>query len=43
MRLDVRGYDMIIGIDWLINLGSVKIDWGKGSIEFQHKGKEVKL
>jgi Retroviral aspartyl protease len=41
--LDVQGYNMIIGIDWLINLGSMKIDWGKGSIKFQHKGKEVKL
>jgi hypothetical protein len=28
--LDVQGYDMILGIDWLTNLGPMKIDWGRG-------------
>ncbi|KAJ3686553.1 hypothetical protein LUZ61_015717 [Rhynchospora tenuis] len=41
--LDVQGYDMILGIDWLISLGPMKIDWGVGSIEFQHNNKPVKL
>ncbi|KAJ3687784.1 hypothetical protein LUZ61_016948 [Rhynchospora tenuis] len=41
--LDVQGYDMILGIDWLISLGPMNIDWGVGSIEFQHNNKPVKL
>jgi Retroviral aspartyl protease len=41
--LDVQGYDMILGLDWLTNFGPMKINWGKGSLKFKHKGKKVKL
>lgn len=23
---------MILGVDWLISLGPLKVDWGKGSL-----------
>ncbi|KAJ4756090.1 polyprotein [Rhynchospora pubera] len=41
--LDVQGYDMILGIDWLTSLGPMKVDWGKGEIEFKKEEKEIKL
>jgi hypothetical protein len=41
--LDVQGYDMILGLDWLTSLGPMKIDWGNGCIEFKHNDKEIKL
>jgi Retroviral aspartyl protease len=41
--LDVRGYDMILGLDWLTSLDPMKIDWGKGSLEFRQKDKEIRL
>ncbi|KAJ4745297.1 polyprotein [Rhynchospora pubera] len=42
-QLNVQGYDIVLGLDWLVKLGPMKIDWGKGSIEFNQGGKEVKL
>jgi Retroviral aspartyl protease len=41
--LDVQVYDMILELDWLTSLGPMKIDWGKGCIEFKHNDKEIKL
>lgn len=43
MLLNVTGYDIIIGLDWLIQLGPMKVDWGRRSIELNKEGKMVKL
>jgi hypothetical protein len=34
---------MILGTDWLAQVGPMKVDWRKGSIEFNHKGADIKL
>jgi hypothetical protein len=34
---------MINGLDWLIILGPLKVDWGKGYIAFNYKDREVPL
>ncbi|KAJ1686917.1 hypothetical protein LUZ63_018307 [Rhynchospora breviuscula] len=41
--LAVQGYDMILGLDWLMSLGPMVIDWSKGRIEFNREGKKVVL
>ncbi|KAJ4750063.1 polyprotein [Rhynchospora pubera] len=41
--LDVKGYDVILGLDWLNEMGPMMIDWNKGSIKFKRGNKEVKL
>ncbi|KAJ3701444.1 hypothetical protein LUZ61_005149 [Rhynchospora tenuis] len=41
--LDVKGYDLILGLDWLNELGPMLIDWKKGTIKFQKGKQEVKL
>jgi Retroviral aspartyl protease/Ty3 transposon capsid-like protein len=41
--LQVQGYDMILGLYWLATLGPMQIDWQNKWIEFQQKGKIVKL
>ena len=42
--LDIQGYDMILGMDWLATLGPLLIDCGKGTIEMMTvKGKKVNL
>ncbi|KAJ4807897.1 polyprotein [Rhynchospora pubera] len=41
--LDVKGYDLILGFDWLTELGPMLIDWKKGVLKFKQGSKEVKL
>ncbi|KAJ4733316.1 polyprotein [Rhynchospora pubera] len=41
--LDVKGYDLILGIDWLTELGPMMVDWGQGQIKFKRGNKEVQL
>ncbi|KAJ4815745.1 polyprotein [Rhynchospora pubera] len=41
--LDVKGYDLILGLDWLSEMGPMVIDWKQGSIEFKKGHKQVKL
>ncbi|KAJ3705864.1 hypothetical protein LUZ61_009569 [Rhynchospora tenuis] len=41
--LSVQGYDMILGLDWLKELGPMQIDWGKGRLQFNNAGKTVAL
>ncbi|KAJ4802055.1 polyprotein [Rhynchospora pubera] len=41
--LDVRGYDLILGLDWLTEMGPMLIDWGKGYIKFQQGSREIEL
>ncbi|KAJ4797633.1 polyprotein [Rhynchospora pubera] len=41
--LDVKGYDLILGLDWLTDLVPMLIDWGKGCIQFQKDNREVQL
>ena len=41
--LDVQGYDLILGIDWLSSFGQMTVDWSKGMRKLKHKGKQVIL
>lgn len=41
--LAVQGYDMVLGLDWLMSLGPMNIDWSKGKLEFKKEGKSVTL
>ncbi|KAJ4753988.1 polyprotein [Rhynchospora pubera] len=41
--LDVKGYDVILGLDWLTELGPMMVDWGQGCIQFKRNNKDVKL
>ncbi|KAJ3689593.1 hypothetical protein LUZ61_018757 [Rhynchospora tenuis] len=41
--LDVTGYDLILGLDWLTELGPMWIDWGKGCIAFKRNGTDIHL
>ncbi|KAJ3687260.1 hypothetical protein LUZ61_016424 [Rhynchospora tenuis] len=41
--LDVTGYDMILGLDWLTSLGPMQVDWGAGKIAFKQGDKDVQL
>ncbi|KAJ4763928.1 polyprotein [Rhynchospora pubera] len=41
--LDVKGYDLILGLDWLNEMGPMLIDWKRGSIKFKKDNVEVKL
>lgn len=40
--LDVPGYDIILGVDWMKKFGS-KIDYDEGTVCLKHKGQPVKL
>jgi hypothetical protein len=41
--LEVTGYDMILGLDWLSQFGPMKIDWRERWIAFEKGGREIKL
>lgn len=41
--LQVKGYDVILGLDWLSQLGPIQIDWRKKWLEFSKGGKTVRL
>ncbi|KAJ3685430.1 hypothetical protein LUZ61_014594 [Rhynchospora tenuis] len=41
--LDIKGYDLILGMDWLTERGPMVVDWKKGSLRFKNGDKEVKL
>ncbi|KAJ4807434.1 polyprotein [Rhynchospora pubera] len=41
--LSIPGYDMILGLDWLMELGPMNVDWGKGRLEFSKDGKNIIL
>lgn len=41
--LEVNGYDLILGLDWLSQFGPMKIDWGERWIAFEKEGREIKL
>jgi hypothetical protein len=41
--LPVKGYDFILGLDWLSKLGPMCIDWEKKWVQFEMKGKTIKL
>lgn len=38
--LDVQGYDLILGIDWLSSFGQMTVDWSKGMLKLKHKGNQ---
>ncbi|KAJ4821432.1 polyprotein [Rhynchospora pubera] len=41
--LDIKGYDLILGLDWLTERGPMMVDWKKGYLKFKNGDKEVKL
>ncbi|KAJ1702741.1 hypothetical protein LUZ63_002520 [Rhynchospora breviuscula] len=41
--LDIKGYDLILGLDWLTERGPMMVDWKKGCLKFKSGDKEVKL
>lgn len=41
--LDVQGYDLILGMDWLSTFGPMEIDWSKGLMTLKNKDKKVML
>ncbi|KAJ3707248.1 hypothetical protein LUZ61_010953 [Rhynchospora tenuis] len=41
--LDVKGYDLILGLDWLNEMGPMVVDWKKGSIKFSRGSEEIHL
>lgn len=41
--LEVRGYDMILGLDWLAEVSPVHIDLRKGILDLKHNGNPVQL
>ena len=36
-------YDIILGMDWLQNIGSMAVHWGRKQLTFQHQGELVEL
>lgn len=36
-------YDMVLGMDWLEEMGEMKINWAQKHLQFQYKGKEISL
>ncbi|KAJ1685411.1 hypothetical protein LUZ63_016801 [Rhynchospora breviuscula] len=41
--LDIKGYDLILGLDWLTDRGPMLVDWKKGCLKFKNGDKEIKL
>ncbi|KAJ4783151.1 polyprotein [Rhynchospora pubera] len=41
--LDIKGYDLILGLDWLTERGPMMVDWKKGCLKFKDGDKEVQL
>uniref|UniRef100_A0A8R7R5K5 Uncharacterized protein n=1 Tax=Triticum urartu TaxID=4572 RepID=A0A8R7R5K5_TRIUA len=38
--LDVQGFDLILGIDWLSSFGQMRVDWSEGMLKLKHKGNQ---
>lgn len=41
--LDVPGYDLILGVDWLSQHEPTLTYWSKGIMHLQYKGREIRL
>lgn len=41
--LPLSGSDMVLGIQWLTSLGPITWDFNKMTMEFQHKGRKIRL
>lgn len=41
--LPLSGYDAILGMDWLVGLGVMKIDWEQKWLEYLDNGFPVKI
>ncbi|KAJ1694535.1 hypothetical protein LUZ63_011233 [Rhynchospora breviuscula] len=41
--LEVQGYDVILGMDWIASVGPVCIDCVKGKVQLKQGGKEISL
>jgi predicted aspartyl protease len=39
----LKGYDVILGMDWLESCGDMWISWEKKTIRFRHQGKRITL
>ena len=40
---DLKGYDMILGMDWLESCGDMWVGWEKKTLRFRHAGKRITL
>ena len=40
---NIPGYDMILGMDWLDEIGKMWIDWHKKKMRFRHNGERITL
>lgn len=41
--LEIKGADVVLGVQWLIELGTIKTNYQELIMEFSYKGKDVKL
>ncbi|KAJ4788261.1 polyprotein [Rhynchospora pubera] len=41
--LEIQGYDVILGMDWLSQFGLMTVDWNQGALYIKHQGQDVKL
>ena len=41
--LEVSGYDVILGLDWMTRFDPMKVNWGSRSISFNKEGREITL
>ncbi|KAJ1702159.1 hypothetical protein LUZ63_001938 [Rhynchospora breviuscula] len=41
--LEIQGYDVILGMDWLSQFGLMTVDWGQGTLFIKQHGKDIKL
>lgn len=41
--LEIKGSEVVLGVQWLVELGTIKTNYKELTMEFLHEGKEVKL
>ncbi|KAJ4755941.1 polyprotein [Rhynchospora pubera] len=41
--LNIKGYDIILGLDWLTERGPMLVDWKKGCLKFNDGNQEINL
>lgn len=41
--LDVKGSDIVLGVQWLVDLGTIMTNYKEFTMQLTHGGKEVRL
>lgn len=41
--MELRGYDLILGMDWLEQWGAMTCHWKNKWVQFQYKNERIKL